>query len=239
MTVTSRLKQCIVASNPSIKRRYPASRPASLMSNDRPHMSDSVPHLAIVQIDTVPEEFLSHFTTIVRTDGLSLLVQSRPSLPYAGIEWYMPTALFVYIAKPYFESFLKEMGKDHYEVLKNGLRGLHKRVAGPDAPEVTFVSSADKVPREQPYSLFFSVVVEGPEGNRFKLLIPRPITEAEYGAAILAFLEFAEQLHSRKLEQGTATAIMDISKIRGTVLMAFDTSEKRLKLIDPRAARHQ
>jgi hypothetical protein len=32
---------------------------------------------------------------------------------------------------------------------------------------------------------------------------------------------------------------MDISKIGGTVLMAFDTSEKRLKLIDPRAARHQ
>jgi hypothetical protein len=151
----------------------------------------------------------------------------------------MPTALFVYIAKSYFESFLKEMGKDHYEVLKNGLRGLHKRVAGSDAPEVTFLSSADKVPREQPYSLFLSVVVEGPEGNRFKLLIPRPITEAEYGAAILAFLEFAEQLHLRKLEQHTATAFMDIPKTGGTVLLAFDTSEKRLKLIDPRAVRHQ
>jgi hypothetical protein len=93
-------------------------------------MSDTVPHLAIVQIDTVPEEFLSHFTTIVRTDGLSLLVQSRPSLPYAGIEWYMPTALFVYIAKPYFESFLKEMGKDHYEVLKNGLRACTSELLG-------------------------------------------------------------------------------------------------------------
>jgi hypothetical protein len=209
------------------------------MKDIRPHLSDSGTHLAIVQIDTVPEEFLRDFTTIVRTGGLSLLVQSRPSLPYAGIEWFMPTALFVYIAKSYFESFLKEMGKDHYEVLKNGLRGLHKRVAGPDALEVTFVSSADKVPREQPYSLFFSVVVEGPEGNRFKLLIPRPITEAEFGTAILAFLEFAEQLHSRKLEKGTATAIMDISKIGGTVLMAFDTSEKRLKLIDPRAVRYQ
>jgi hypothetical protein len=74
MTVTSRLKRSIVTSNPSIKRRYPASRPASLMFNDRPHMSDSVPHLAIVQVDTVPEEYLSDFTTIVRTDGLSLLV---------------------------------------------------------------------------------------------------------------------------------------------------------------------
>jgi hypothetical protein len=81
--------------------------------------------------------------------------------------------------------------------------------------------------------------VEGPEGNRFKLLIPRPITEAEYGAAILAFLEFAEQLHSRKLEQDTVTAFMDIPKTGSTVLLAFDTSEKRLKLIDPRAVRHQ
>lgn len=75
-------------------------------------MSDSAPHLVIVHVDTVSEEFLSEFTTLVRTDGLSLLVQARPSVPFAGIEWLMPSAIVAFLAKPYFESFLKEMGRE-------------------------------------------------------------------------------------------------------------------------------
>jgi hypothetical protein len=210
-----------------------------VMKEIRPHLSDSGPHLTIVHIDTVPEELLSDFTTLVRSDGLSLQVKSRPSLPYAGIESLMLSAIFVYLAKPYFESFLKEMGKDHYVVLKDGLRRLYKRVAGPDAPEVTIVTSAGKVTREQPYSLYFSVYVEGPNESRFKLLIPSPITEAEYGTAISAFLKFAEQLYSQKHEQGIASVINDIPNNGGTVFLTFDIAEKRLKLIDPRAVRRQ
>jgi len=200
-------------------------------------MQAPVPHLVVLHADTVPAEFVADFTDTVRADRLELRVQSRPSgVPFAAIEWLMPTAVVAYLAKPYFESFLKEMGKDHYGLLKDGLKKLYARVAGPKAPEVTLVSTAGKVDKEQPYSLFFSVIVEGPDGNRFKLLIPRPITESEYELAIGAFLEFAERLHSRSLDERTTLALRDIPHVGGTVLVAYDVAEKHIKPIDPLAA---
>ena len=195
------------------------------------------PHLAVFHVATVPAEFFADFTDSVRADRLEVLVQTRPSgVPFAAIEWLMPTAIVAYLAKPYFESFLKEMGKDHYGLVKQGLKKLYARVAGPDAPEVALVSTAGKIPKDQPYSLFFSVVLEGPEGNRFKLLIPRPISELEYEVAIGAFLDFADRLHSKRLDKGTVAAFEDVPHVGGTVLVVYDVEAKTLKPIDPLAS---
>ena len=183
------------------------------------------PHLVLLHADNIPAEYVGDFTDTVRADRLELLVQSRPAgVPYAGIEWLMPTAIVAYLAKPYFESFLKEMGKDHYVLLKNGLKKIYSRVAGPKAPNVTLVSSAGKVAKEQSYSLFFSVVFEGPDGNRFKLLIPRPISESEYDLATGAFLEFAYRLHSQGLDEKFAGALKAIPHPGQTLLVVYDVA---------------
>ena len=101
-------------------------------------MQAPLPHLVVIHTDTIPSDFIADFTDAVRADRLELLVQARPSgVPFAAIEWLMPTAIVAYIAKPYFESFLKEMGKDHYEFVKNGLKKIYARVAGAKAHEVT------------------------------------------------------------------------------------------------------
>lgn len=192
------------------------------------------PHLVLLHVDSFPAEYVADFTDTVRADGLELLVQSRPTgTPFAAIEWMMPTAIVAYLAKPYFESFLKEMGKDHYGLLKVGLKNIYARVAGPKAPEVSLVSSAGKIDKEQPYSLFFSVVFEGPNGNRFKLLIPRPITETEYDLAINAFLDFADRLHSKGLDEQFAEALKAIPNPGRTLLVVYDVAEKHIKPIDP------
>jgi hypothetical protein len=199
-------------------------------------MQPPEPHLAVLHADTVPREFFADFTDAVRAERLEVLVQSRPSgVPFAAIEWLMPTAIVAYLAKPYFESFLKEMGKDHYGLVKEGLKKLYARVAGPAAPEVTLVSTAGKVDKEQPYSLFFSIVIGGPDGNRFKLLIPRPITEIEYALALDAFLDFAERLHSRSLDKGFVTALETIPHVGQTILVVYDVAGQRIKPIDPLA----
>jgi hypothetical protein len=151
----------------------------------------------------------------------------------------MPTAIVAYLAKPYFESFLKEMGKDHYGLVKEGLKKLYARVAGPAAPEVSLVSTAGKVDKGQPYSLFFSVVVGGPDGSRFKLLIPRPISETEYALAIEAFLEFAERLYSQNLDEGFVTALKAIRHVGQTILVVYDVAGRRIKPIDPLAGRRR
>ena len=199
-------------------------------------MQTPEPHLILQHADNIPAEYVADFTDTVRVDRLELLVQSRSSgVPYAAIEWLMPTAIVAYLAKPYFESFLKEMGKDHYVLVKGGLKKIYSRVAGPKAPEVTLASSAGKVAKEQPYSMFFSVVFKGPDGNQFKLLIPRPISASEYDLAIGAFLEFAYRLHSQGLDEKFAVALKAIPYPGRTLLVVYDVAEKQVKPIDPLA----
>lgn len=195
------------------------------------------PHIVFLHADSVPAEYFQDFIDTVRADNLDLQVVARPSAPMAGAEWLMPTVILAYLAKPYFESFLTEMGKDHYELVKAGLKKLYKRMAGPESPEVTLIATGGKVNKYQPYSLFFSVVVEGLGGERIKLLIPRPIDEIEYRAAIDAFLDFAEGLHVSSLDGDDLSSIEAPHRVGSTVLVAYDSNTKKIRSVDPLASR--
>ena len=98
---------------------------------------------------------------------------------------------------------------------------------------MTLVSTAGKVGKEQPYSLFFSVIVEGRNGESFKLLIPRPIDEVEYEAAIGAFLEFAERLHANTLEIELESLAGVPHRAGATLLVVYDASTRKIRPVDP------
>lgn len=196
------------------------------------------PHLIVFHSESVPSEYFDDFVVAVRSERLECHVQARPDEPFATLEWLMPTVIVAYVAKPYFESFLKEMGKDHYAVLKDAFKRLYSRVAGPKSPEVSLVSAGGKASSEQPYSLFFSIVAEGPHDVRFKLLIPRPIEEVEYAAAIDAFLKFADRVHSGKLDEEPAAAELSTPpQVGRTALVVYDVDAKCIRAVDPLAGR--
>ena len=72
-------------------------------------------YLGISYIDSFSPESIERFKSEVDVPGLSVSIEARPEPgPFATLEWLAPTAVIAYIAKPYFETFLKEMGKDHY-----------------------------------------------------------------------------------------------------------------------------
>ena len=68
--------------------------------------------------------------------------------PFAGMEWLVPTAILVYVGKSYFDGFLKEMGKDHYQLLKKGFYSLWEKLVSPESPQLVLVtgnSSPNKI----------------------------------------------------------------------------------------------
>jgi len=74
-------------------------------------------------------DVIDDFIQLVSVPRLRLIVDKREKDgPYAGIEWLLPTAVVFFICKSYFDGFLKEMGKEHYHLLKNALKILAKRV---------------------------------------------------------------------------------------------------------------
>jgi hypothetical protein len=193
-----------------------------------------LPHLIVLHVDAIPRDSFYEFEQLVRTDGLKMEVRSRGSnAAFAGLEWLLPTAVIAYIAKAYFESFLKEMGKDHYDLLKEGLKRLYARTAGPEAPQVSLVATAGKALQERPYSLLLSITAEISHDVQFKLLIQTHITQLDYEAAVSSFLEFMQRLHAGTLDSKTLTELHDCPIVGKTMLVTYNPQTKSIVPVNP------
>ncbi len=191
-------------------------------------------HIGVLHENQISGLVFQEFEDSIRAPGLIFARETRPSgAAFAGVEWLMPTVALAYVAKPYFESFLKEMGKDHYDLLKLGFSKLYERFAGPRAPDVQIVATQGKSSKEQPYSLFFSIVAEAPDGVRLKLLIPRPIEQTEYEIAISKFLDLVQSTYSGEMAKDIAQTFKNAPITSGTILVTYEVAEGKLVPVDP------
>jgi hypothetical protein len=193
-------------------------------------------HIGIMHEDRLLAHFFQEFEGDIQNSRLALVCTARPSgVAFAGMEWLMPSVILAYVTKSYFESFLKEMGKDHYALLKKGFNKLYEKVAGSKSPTITIVGTAGKVSKEQPYSLFFSVMAELPSRVKVKLLIPKPINQIEYEAAISTFLDFVYRIHNETKDSSDDLLLEKTPITAGTALIAYEVNTGNLIPIDPLA----
>jgi hypothetical protein len=191
-------------------------------------------HLIISYLDTFPVESFERFRLDAETPGLKLISEARPQQVFAGIEWLLPTAVVLYITKAYFESFLKEMGKDHYVLLKSAIQKLGRNFLGKGAPRVSIIHTKGKIdPEGTQYSLAFSLVAEVKANLRVKLLFELNLSEGDYAYSLQEFLNWLEHLQTGSSSLAELKGISDTQTISGTVLMVFNKEEKRLEVIDP------
>lgn len=130
--------------------------------------------------DDFNEASFLDFYKIVNVDNLKFKFLCTPPMgPMAGVEWLMPTAAILYITKPYFESFLSEMGKDHYFLLKKGAKLLWSKFFGKEESQRVLVSSnnAPNKIKNDIFSFDFSIVIMLENKRKIKLLIPKLLLE--------------------------------------------------------------
>ncbi len=192
------------------------------------------PQIAVSFSRNIPMETFRDFVDTIASEKLDLRVESRErDGPYAGLEWLIPTAVIIFIGKSYFDAFLKEMGKDHYHVLKAGLKALRTKVLGPSAPKVSVVSSSGKISAARQYSLTFSIMAEADERLRFKLLLRDGSSESDYEQVIETFLAFLAAYHEHSLGPQMIDKLKAARVVGGTLLLAFDPDTKTLEPVDP------
>ncbi len=150
--------------------------------------------------DDLPREIIAELEIPLTGSGLTVEVQPRERGFYASLEWTIPTLVFVYLAKPYFEAFLREAGKDHYAVLKSGLLKLFSALYGKN-PEN----------RERCRSLLFSIRTSDQSGQSIKCIFPE-------GASIEQYGEMIEKLHELLVEDLVASDTSQLSRILGAVV---------------------
>lgn len=198
----------------------------------------NLPAIAISYTPEVPAATFAKFERLLASGGTDVQSEERDSDgAYASIEWLVPTAVIIFLGKAYFDGFLKEMGKDHYALLKQGLKSLYTRLVGPEAPKLTILSTAGKVSGTQKYSLLFSLLAEAEDGLRFKLLIQSDASEAEYEAAVNAFISFLDAFHRRQLSAEGVNELRNTRVSGKTVLLAYKPELGRVSPVDPHADR--
>jgi hypothetical protein len=97
--------------------------------------------------------------------------------PMASIEWAIPSLIAIQLFKPYFESFLGEMGKDHYEKVKILISQLHKKYRPFTSKIVTATQSSSKISNNTFQNNVFCVYYQIPSGTKIKIFMPHSNSE--------------------------------------------------------------
>lgn len=197
-------------------------------------MKSDLPLVALSYSFPFTEDVFDELRQLLASGGTPIETKEwEPSGPQAGIEWLLPTAVMLFIGKSYFDGIFKEMGKDHYGLMKRGLKTLYATLIGPQAPTVTVLSTVGKTSSSRKYSLLFSLLAEAEDGLKFKLLIQESATEAEYEATVNAYIDFLDAFHLRTLPPDIITEIGNIRVVGRTMLLAYSPERDRIVPIDP------
>lgn len=163
---------------------------------------ENLPHLAISYDEHYPSDIFNELKESLAIDNFVIDIEERESFgPFACPEWFLPAAIMAYISKSYFDSFLSEMGKDHYRILKENLsKMLNKLMPKPDTEPHLVTSSENKLSNSNPFSLAFAFYADTNDGRKFKLLLKKYSTGSNYQNDVDQFLLFLEKYYSGDIE---------------------------------------
>lgn len=193
-------------------------------------------HIALVyQEPIISSEVVSGFEEDIKVPKLNVKVEPVPMMgARAGVEWFLPTAIVAYIAKPYFESFLSEMGRDHYVIAKNALKNLQSRIMAKFSDRLKVYSTIGKIhPEANKFSPVFSIEAQSVEGLRFKLLIQTDINPNHFEEAVEAFLPFVAGNQRFEEIVSQASQLPGYKNMRSVILVCYSEESGKLELINP------
>ena len=140
----------------------------------------------------MPSSLLREFVNPLEDLGVHVRVEERGQQVFAGVEWFLPTAVILLVTRKYFETLFEEAAKDHYPVLKAGLRRLLGRLVGPhrDIRLYTTVSarSPHKLSEARPGAL--SVYIEVAPGVITRFIYEDDLDESQHDQSIDAILQY-------------------------------------------------
>lgn len=193
-------------------------------------------HIAVIyQQPLIASDVVAGFEEDIHSAGLKILVEPIPMMGVrAAIEWLMPTAVIAYIAKPYFESFLGEMGKDHYAASKNALAKLRARIMARFGDRLSVLASKGKVSSDSSkFSPVFSLEAETSFGFRVKLLIQTELEAEKLDHALEAFFRFIIEINGVEVISEHSNSLLSNGPSGSVLLVCFNSTSGKLEYVSP------
>lgn len=189
--------------------------------------------LAILHVERVDSSLFDNFLAVVSHPELDLNVEKRPETgPWATLEWFIPTAIIAFIGKAYFEEFLKEMGKDHYNLLKSSLSTLTQKTMRQPRIEPVLMGSSGKLSEDNPFSMAYSILAEGKAGYTFKLLIPKYSPDIDYERIVLKFMDFISDYYDIGENTAASQEIQRSGAPKGMILVSYNSENDSIEWQD-------
>lgn len=133
----------------------------------------------------------------LKTEGLILENHEHDILPYACMEWAIPSFIFAFIAKSYFDGFLGEMGSDHYTVFKEWVIKQNRKFKEIITNTITASKSTQKLDKAKSPSNFFALYFQTPQGNRLKVFMPETESDKNDVKALSALLDNLLKMYTK------------------------------------------
>ena len=147
--------------------------------------------IGIGRLSLVPDELLTDFQALLENHSVPHEIQVTEPQIRMSMEDYIPTALVVFLAKPFFDAFLKEAGKDTYVLLKQKLASLFQRAN--ELPIISITSAGEKIANPHESSRIVSIYTVSSSGQRLKFLFPKNATEEVYSSLFESLTQLVKE----------------------------------------------
>ena len=190
-------------------------------------------HIALFIPESDPEIVAEKILEDLKKEELNILIKdSLLGQPMAALEWFIPTAIGIFVLKPYFESFLKAAGKDHYDILKKWIVDQMKIARNVKVTTLSATTSPNKLSPKNNQSKSFSLLFELKTGQRLKLLFDETLSNEDWALAIKKMSSRVEG-HYENFPKDDLTNSIYHANLQGNTLFGIINNEtKEWTLLD-------
>ena len=189
-----------------------------------------IPDIIFNYPTSYPQEEIEKEISGIKDEKLDLKVNKENPRAYMALEWIVPTIFGVYILKPYFNAFLSEMGKDHYQLLKKGLKKIVKKIKQLKARMIASSDSPDKLSKKYTKSVVISIVAQCNNNQQIKLLFNNELELVYWESAIDEFLDYLLENYNSYPKDRLSTIIKEKSqKVSEVIYVIINPETKRIE----------
>lgn len=151
-------------------------------------------YLGLLISEDMPQQVINKFESELNAINIELKTARFPSRTiYNCLEWAIPTVVGLYIIRPYFEGFLKELSKDHYNYLKKWIKKTAIDLRLIKVHTITAKSSTSKINPQNTQSRVFSISAISNTGEHLKFLFDDTLSNEDWEKGIELLLELLEE----------------------------------------------
>jgi hypothetical protein len=171
---------------------------------------------------------------------LPVVIEKRDPEVFAALTYLMPTAIALYLLKPYSEKFLSKLAEDNYDSCKSALKKLWATCLSEDRRlHQKLIGTREKI-SDTTLGIQLSFLAKTVDGQAFRLLFPNGISTSEFLAAVTQFYSLIND-HDQNPESSVLgqQATPQFGRARQRVLTWIPTSTRLVEVDVMESARRK